>query len=84
MVPAGLTIGGVTGGPGIFLTLSMPDVLPPGQSTTVTTSLVSTKAGPFTIQTELASSNVADPDSTPNNGFTNGEDDTAQVLIRVR
>ncbi|QKZ14421.1 sialate O-acetylesterase [Spirosoma sp. KUDC1026] len=32
-------------------------------------------------QIELAA--VADPDSTPNNGYDNGEDDTAQVTIRT-
>ncbi|MCK8495686.1 hypothetical protein M0L20_27725 [Spirosoma sp. RP8] len=33
---------------------------------------------------QLTASNQPDPDSTPNNGITNGEDDTAQIDIRVR
>ena len=31
---------------------------------------------------QLSQSDMADPDSTPGNGTTNGEDDTAQVFIR--
>ncbi|MGF7217993.1 putative repeat protein (TIGR01451 family) [Spirosoma lacussanchae] len=33
---------------------------------------------------QLTASGQADPDSTPNNGTANGEDDTAQVDIRVQ
>jgi uncharacterized repeat protein (TIGR01451 family) len=33
---------------------------------------------------QLTAASVADPDSTPNNGTTNGEDDTAQADIRIR
>ncbi|AQG81725.1 sialate O-acetylesterase [Spirosoma montaniterrae] len=33
---------------------------------------------------QLTSATPADPDSTPNNGTTNGEDDTAQLDVRVR
>ncbi len=36
------------------------------------------------FQTQIVAASPSDPDSTPNNGYTNGEDDTAQVLIRVR
>ncbi len=32
---------------------------------------------------QLTSANLADPDSTPGNGTTNGEDDTAQIDLRV-
>ncbi|GAB3733842.1 DUF11 domain-containing protein [Spirosoma lituiforme] len=43
-----------------------------------------TASGQGIATAQVVSSNVADPDSTPNNGVTNGEDDTAQVDIRVR
>lgn len=36
------------------------------------------------IQSQIASVVEADPDSTPGNGYTNGEDDTASLTIRTR
>ncbi|WP_375447921.1 hypothetical protein [uncultured Fibrella sp.] len=35
------------------------------------------------IKAQVASSNVPDPDSTPDNGYTNGEDDTATIDVRM-
>ena len=34
--------------------------------------------------TQLTAASVTDPDSTPGNGTTNGEDDTAQADVRIR
>lgn len=36
------------------------------------------------IQAQILDTDIADPDSTPGNGYTNGEDDTATVSVRVR
>lgn len=43
-----------------------------------------TAAGMALTMAQIEAATPGDPDSTPNNGFTNGEDDTAQCLIRVR
>ncbi len=37
-----------------------------------------------TVRSQVFSATPADPDSTPGNGFTNGEDDTAALTIRVK
>ncbi|MEZ0486598.1 right-handed parallel beta-helix repeat-containing protein [Fibrella aquatica] len=42
-----------------------------------------TSAGSRPIQAQISASAVADPDSVPGNGFTNGEDDRAQAEVRV-
>jgi len=39
--------------------------------------------GQATIQAEIFSMGRPDPDSTPDNGYDNGEDDTAQVSLRT-
>ncbi|MBO0935446.1 CotH kinase family protein [Fibrella sp. HMF5335] len=39
-------------------------------------------AGRQLIRAEVISANQADPDSQPNSGFIDGQDDTAQVLLR--
>ncbi len=35
------------------------------------------------IKAQLDLASVADPDSNPNNGYDNGEDDSAQLSLRV-
>lgn len=40
-------------------------------------------AGSGTLQAQLSSATPADSDSTPGNGYTNGEDDTAAVTLRL-
>lgn len=45
---------------------------------------VPTVAGTATVRSQLEAATPGDPDSIPNNGFSNGEDDTAQSFIRVR
>ncbi len=44
--------------------------------------LTATGSGDCTAQ--ITQSNQPDPDSTPNNGLTNGEDDTARLTVRSR
>jgi hypothetical protein len=58
--------------------------IPAGGKTTFSAQflVVGTVNGLFQGQVEAAS--PADPNSTPNNGYTNGENDAAQVLVRVR
>ena len=51
-----------------------------GQSVFVFTATV-TIAGPRTLQAQVEAATPSDPDSTPNNGFTNGEDDVARLTI---
>ncbi|GAB3990823.1 hypothetical protein GCM10028807_18830 [Spirosoma daeguense] len=51
------------------------------KSTTV--SLKWQLAGSGTIQAQILDSDVADSDSTPGNGYQNGEDDEAAILVRV-
>ena len=43
-----------------------------------------TGTGKIINNAEIASSNVPDPDSSPNNGILNGEDDTDSTSVRVR
>lgn len=55
-----------------------------GESGSLWFTAIPNGAGPATIQAQVEAASPGDPDSTPNNGFTNGEDDTAQSFIRVR
>jgi len=55
-----------------------------GSSVTLIFRSRATASGTGICRAQLTASSVADPDSTPNNGTTNGEDDTAQVDVRVR
>jgi uncharacterized repeat protein (TIGR01451 family) len=55
----------------------------PGSSATVSFLARATSTGSLTNMAQISSSAQADPDSTPGNGYTNGEDDAAQLDIRV-
>ena len=55
-----------------------------GGSVTLHFRASTTALGQSICTAEVTAAGVADPDSTPGNGTTNGEDDTAQVDIRVR
>ncbi|MEA5460972.1 hypothetical protein VB796_18065, partial [Arcicella sp. LKC2W] len=55
-----------------------------GQSQTLKFVAQVTGTGKITNNTEIASSNVPDPDSSPNNGILNGEDDTDSTSVQVR
>lgn len=54
-----------------------------GSSLSVRFRATVTVAGYSICSAQVTAVNEADPDSTPNNGITNGEDDTAQIDIRV-
>ncbi|MBD2700232.1 DUF11 domain-containing protein [Spirosoma sp. BT702] len=58
------------------------NTLPAGKSATL--SLKWQPAGSGTIQAQLIDADVADPDSTPGNGYQNGEDDEASASVKVR
>jgi uncharacterized repeat protein (TIGR01451 family) len=51
-------------------------------SATVRFTVRASSAG--TLQAQISSSSISDPDSTPGNGYTNGEDDTASLMIRLK
>ena len=45
---------------------------------------VPAQSGLFQVKAQIEAAAPGDPDSTPNNGVDNGEDDTAQTILRVR
>ena len=53
-----------------------------GDSGTLTLAVQVSGAG--TLKAQIATSSPSDPDSTPGNGYTNGEDDTATIQVRTR
>lgn len=55
-----------------------------GSSVQVLLQMRMTRSGQQMNQAQISVSSVRDPDSTPDNGYTNGEDDTARVSVRVR
>jgi len=55
-----------------------------GSSISLVFRAMATASGQGICTSQITSSGVADPDSTPGNGTSNGEDDTAQVDVRVR
>lgn len=56
----------------------------PGATARVILRAQVTGSGTLICQAQLAAATPGDPDSTPNNGYTNGEDDTARCDVRVR
>ena len=73
--PNGLTVNGQT----VTGTIASVSV---GSSATLLLSV--RVSGTETVQAQITDADPADPDSTPGNGHTNGEDDTARLDIRVR
>ena len=71
----GLTVSGQT----VTGTISN---IPAGGSGTLTLSIQASGTG--TLQAQIATASPSDPDSTPGNGYDNGEDDTVSVMVRVR
>ena len=71
----GLTVNGQT------VTGSIGSIAAGGSGTLTLSVQVS---GMGTLQAQIATASPPDPDSTPGNGYTNGEDDTASVSIRIR
>ena len=55
-----------------------------GSSITLQFRVTITATGQGICRAQLIAADVPDPDSTPNNGTTNGEDDTAQADIRAQ
>lgn len=53
-----------------------------GQSTTMTFTVRLTTAGVYTNKAQILSADQADSDSTPGNGYTNGEDDQGSIVLR--
>lgn len=55
-----------------------------GSTASISFQVRMTASGMFINQAQISASSVGDPDSTPDNGFTNGEDDQAQNDVWVR
>ncbi len=58
--------------------------IPVGQKLILPFSARATRSDTFVLLAEVMAADTADSDSSPGNGTTNGEDDTAQVALRVR
>ncbi|QJD81199.1 DUF11 domain-containing protein [Spirosoma rhododendri] len=69
-------------GNGTLLSASV-NSLQAGSRATVSFVARTTATGTLTNMAQINSSTQPDPDSTPGNGYTNGEDDTAQLDLRV-
>ncbi|MBC7570558.1 MAG: DUF11 domain-containing protein [Spirosoma sp.] len=72
---AGLVINGQT------ITGSLSGILA-GASTALVLSVQATSAG--TVKAQIQAATPDDPDSTPGNGYENGEDDEVSLSVRVR
>lgn len=68
---------------GHFLTVTLPPV-PAGTTQSTSFQVRVTLPGRWINRAQINASNVGDPDSTPGNGFTNGEDDQAQTDVRTQ
>ncbi|MVM38431.1 DUF11 domain-containing protein [Spirosoma sp. HMF3257] len=55
----------------------------PGEQAVLIFTMTATTTGNKTLQAQIEAASPLDPDSTPNNGFTNGEDDTSMLTLRV-
>ncbi|RYF65416.1 MAG: DUF11 domain-containing protein [Cytophagaceae bacterium] len=53
-----------------------------GQSATLKFTVKLTTVGVYTNKAQVLSADRADSDSTPGNGYTNGEDDQASIVLR--
>ncbi|GAB3889715.1 hypothetical protein GCM10028825_25040 [Spirosoma agri] len=83
ILPSGWTVTNSNGltviGQAVAATISS---LPAGNSTTLTIPIQVKGSG--TVVAQIFNAAQADPDSTPGNGFANGEDDEASISIRTR
>ena len=57
--------------------------IPAGGQATLTFQARVTGSGRLVNETQISTATHADPDSTPANGLTNGEDDTARIELRA-
>ncbi|MBO0949735.1 right-handed parallel beta-helix repeat-containing protein [Fibrella forsythiae] len=84
VLPEGVEMAGTTAwtASGRIMTATIPSV--PAYSTASLSFQVRVLTpGYRTVRAQINASSVADPDSTPGNGFTNGEDDQVQTDLRV-
>ena len=85
-LPAGLTYVGDDGA-GAYDPASgvwtLPAPLLPGGSTSLAITVAGTATGSFDVPSQIWFANAEDPNSTPGNGFFNGEDDEASVTVTV-
>lgn len=58
--------------------------IPAGSTISATFRVQVTSMGVWINQAQISASSISDPDSSPGNGFTNGEDDRAEVDVRGR
>lgn len=59
------------------------DSIAVGDSARVTFTLIGNQIGKITNRAEITKSDQKDPDSTPNNGLENGEDDTSLASVNI-
>ena len=83
-LPAGLSFAGssVMNVSGSVIRGTLSTILAGGQGV-LTFQLTPTQSGSWPLQAQIEAASPSDSDSIPNNGFTNGEDDTARQMIRV-
>lgn len=67
---------------GNFLSVGISQI-PAGKSINLEFIARATTVGTFVNKAQIDSSDQPDPDSTPNNGYSNGEDDQASITFRV-
>jgi len=67
---------------GALVSGTIPQI-PAGQSATLTFTMKAISTGTRNLPAQITRADQSDPDSVPNNGYTNGEDDTAAVTLRV-
>ncbi len=83
LLPAGYTYAGDSGsgtynsGSGVWTV----GALSPGASASHSISVTVNATGPYTNSAQIIAAGQTDPDSTPNNGIGNGEDDEATLAI---
>ncbi len=83
LLPAGYTYTGDSGsgtynsGSGVWTV----GALSPGASASHSISVTVNATGPYTNSAQITAAGQTDPDSTPNNGIGNGEDDEATLAI---
>ncbi len=84
-IPAGFFLSSSTNmiGAGSLVRGTVASILAGGQ-VVFSASFLTTGTANGLFQSQIEASLLPDPNSSPNNGYTNGEDDAAQVLVRVR
>ena len=78
--PSGVTASGT--GAGIVINGNIAQI-PAGQSANLIFVIQATRTGLFNNRFQIVNCSQTDTDSTPNNGYANGEDDQASLDLRV-